>query len=338
MPDSPNGAPDDARRLVDDYWEELLQHEPLLATHVGDERYDDRLADPTPEGVASRRAFQARALAELERIDRGTVEPVVRGTLDIMEAAATRDLGSIDAHFERLEAVSQMTGPAQLVGHLGSLQRADTPERVERYVTRLHAVPEYLDAFAGIMRDGIQAGQVAPRVVVERTIDMVERIIAAGVDGSPALQPVPESDSDARERVAAAIRGAVLPAHQRHLDALRDYLPRATETIGLSALPDGEAMYAAQILGWTSLSLDPNEVHRIGIEELEGIDQERQEIASRLGFATSAEVIEDLDASGRNHAKSREEMVRLAEDQVRRGWDATPKAYFGIWVHTWPSL
>jgi uncharacterized protein (DUF885 family) len=322
---SDNGSA--ARRLVDDYWEGLLEHEPLLGTEVGDERFDDKLADPSPDGIGARRAFQAKALADLEGIDRAAVEPVVAGTLDIMEAAARRDLANIDAHFERLEAVSQMMGPGQLVGHLGSLQRADTPERADRYATRLRGIPAYLDAIGDIMRAGVAAGQVAPRVVVERTVDMIERLLAAGVDGSPALRPVPEADADGRDRVAEAIREAVLPAHQRYLDSLLAYLPHATETIGLSALPDGDAMYAAQILGWTSLPLDPNQVHRIGVEELAGIDQERQEIASGLGFGTAVDAIADLDASGRNHATTRQDMVRQAEDQVRRGWDAAPSMF-----------
>ncbi len=316
-----------ARTLVDEYWEGLLQQEPLLATEVGDERFDDRLADPGPDGVAARRAFQAKALADLDAIDRTEVEPVVAGALDIMEAAARRDLANIDAHFERLEAVSQMLGPGQLIGHLGSLQRADTPERVDRYVTRLRALPAYLDAYVEVMREGMDAGQVAPRVVVERTVDMIERLAAAGVEGSPALQPVPEGETDGRERVVEAIREAVLPAHQRYLDALREYLPRATDTIGLLALPGGEAIYAAQILGWTSLTLDPDEVHRIGLDELTAIDQERQEIASALGFASAKDAMADLNASGRNQASGRQELVRLAEEQVRRGWEAAPDMF-----------
>jgi uncharacterized protein (DUF885 family) len=322
---SANGSA--ARTLVDEYWEGLLQHEPLMATEVGDERFDDRLADPGPEGIAARRDFQAKALADLDAIDRAEIEPVVAGALDIMEAAARRDLANIDAHFERLEAVSQMLGPGQLIGHLGSLQRADTPERVDRYVTRLRALPAYLDAYTAIMQEGVDAGQVAPRVVVERTVDMVERLVAAGVDGSPALQPVANGNSEGRDRVVDAIREAVLPAHQRYLDALREYLPRATETIGLLELPGGDAIYGAQILGWTSLALDPEEVHRIGLDELAAIDEERGQIASALGFASAKDAMADLNGSGRNEASSREELVRLAEDQVRRGWEAAPSMF-----------
>ena len=48
----------------------------------------------------------------------------------------------------------------------------------------------------------------------------------------------------------------VLPAYRRYLEALKEHRPSATETIGLSALPDGERMYAAQILAWTTLPLD----------------------------------------------------------------------------------
>jgi uncharacterized protein (DUF885 family) len=127
--------------------------------------------------------------------------------------------------------------------------------------------------------------------------------------------------------VADVIREDVAPAYERYLDNLRRYRPSATSTIGLSALPGGEALYASQILAWTTLPLGAADVHRTGQEQLEAIQQERREAATKLGFDDPAKAIAALQQSGRNVASSREDMVRRAQEQVRLGWEAAPRLF-----------
>ena len=327
-----HGAEPDAaavRDLADRYWDQLLELEPLLATQVGDERFDDRLPDPSEEGIARRREVHEAALRTAGRIaGRERLDVVLRTTLDVLEAIARRELAEIAHRFDRLRAVSHLWGPAQLLAELGSLQRADAPERLERYLARLRGIPAYLEACGRVARDGLREGQVAPRLVVERAAAQVERLLALPPEASPAVQPVPEADAGGRARVVEVLREAVLPAFEAYLATLRDYLPRARDTIGLSALPEGEAMYASQVLAWTTLPLDPREVHELGVRELGKIQEERRALAAALGFASAAEALAAHQASGANTARSREELLHLAEDQVRRGWEAAP-AYFG---------
>jgi uncharacterized protein (DUF885 family) len=316
-----------ARALADRYWDDLIRIEPLIGTEVGDERYDDRLSDPSEAGRAVRRSVSESALGDLATIDRSSLDPVLRGTLAVLEAIASRDLANLDAGLERLEAVSQMWGPGQLLAGIVGMQRADTPERLDKYVTRLHALAPYMDAFGPVMRDGVATGVTAPSVVVERTIAQTERILAAGVDGSPAFTPVGD-DADARARVREAVEQAILPAYSRYLDRLNEYLPDATATIGLSALEGGEAIYRSQILAWTTLPLEPEDVHQFGLDELARTQEQRMEIAAALGFDHPDRALEAHTASGRNTAATREDMIRLAEQQVERSWNAAP-AWFG---------
>ncbi|HXF74409.1 MAG TPA: DUF885 domain-containing protein [Actinomycetota bacterium] len=317
------------RELADRYWDQLLELEPLLATQVGDERFVDRLPDPSDEGVARRREVHEEALRAAAAIGgRERLDPVLRTTLDVLEAIARRELADIAHRLDRLRAVSHLWGPAQLLAELGSLQRADTPERLARYLARLRAVPAYLEASARVAPDGLREGRIAPRLVVERATAQVERLLSLPPEDSPAVQPVPEADAEGRSRVVEVLREDVLPGYEAYLATLREYLPRARESIGLSALPDGDAMYASQILAWTTLPLDAREVHELGVSELEKIQEERRAVAAALGYGSPAEAIAHHQTSGANTAGSREELLRLAEDQVRRGWEAAP-ALFG---------
>src|SRR5205823_5645237 len=122
----------------------------------------------------------------------------------------------------------------------------------------------------------------------------------------------------------AVLADDVHPAYGRYLDVLRDYRRSARSSLGLSSLDRGEEMYAAEIRAWTSLDLTAADIHRTGQEYLGRIQDERRRAAERLGFADAPAALAAHDASGRNRAHSREEMLQLAEEQVQRGWDAAP--------------
>jgi uncharacterized protein (DUF885 family) len=317
-----------AAQLADRFWEQLLELEPLLATVVGDERFDDRLGDPSEAGLARRETIHRAALEEAQAIDRSEIGAEARGTLDVLEAVTKRELSSIEHRMDRFQAVTHFWGPANLLADLGSLQRADTPERAERYLTRLAAVPAYLQAIGEVATDAAKAGQVSPRLVVDRTIASLERLLAAGPAESPAMSPVEEGSTELRDRVIAILTDQVWPAHAAYLEVLRSYRDHATETIGLCDLPGGDGMYRSQILSWTTLPLDPQEVHDLGRADIDKIQEERQQIASALGYPDAEKAIVEYHASGRNTPKSREEMVQLVEEQVRTSWEAAP-AFFG---------
>lgn len=321
-------AADPAAILATRYWEGLIEMEPIIGTMVGDERNDDRLGDPSDEGRARRLSFQQGALDELAGIDRSGLDVTMRTTLDVLESIAQRDVAEIAHRFDRLQVVSHLWGPGQLLAELGSMQRADTAERLDKYVARLSSIPAYLAAVDDIVRDAMASGTLTPRVVAERALAQTERLLAIAPEDTPALAPIAGDDTAARERVVAVIRDEVNPAYERYLEALREYLPHATETIGLSALPDGDAMYATQILAWTTLPLEAQEVHDIGVERLASIQEERRAIAASLGSSSAAEAVAAHMATGANTFDSREALLEVARTQVQRGWDAAP-AFFG---------
>ncbi len=321
------GTVNAARTLVDWYWEHLLKIEPILGTEVGDERFDDRLPDPSEAGLADRERLHRGALRTLEKVDRARLDLVTRTTLDVLEAIARRELESIEYRLDRFRAVTHLFGPGNLLAEIGSLQRADTPERLDRYLGRLETVPAYLDAVAHVAQDAAKVGQTAPVIVVDRSIGQVERLLALPFEESPALLPVAEATPDAKARVVELLRDAVVPAYARYLEALRLYRPAARETIGLAALPRGDAMYAAEVRAWTTLDRVPDAIHDLGREDLAGIQEERRGVAARLGHADAAAAIAAHQASGRNTARSRSEMVHRAQEQVYRGFEAARAAF-----------
>jgi uncharacterized protein (DUF885 family) len=319
-------ADQQVRELVDRFWEGLLEREPLLGTYVGDERYDDRLPDLTETGRAAEESASRDAIRELDAI----VAPLdeAQADADLMRAICARSIARLEQRIDRFEVVNHMHGVGTMLAQVASLQQADTPERIDRYEARLRAFPAMLDAATDIAREAVATGVVVPRIVAERALAQLDRILALAPEDSPAMIPLGD-DASARERIAETVRDVLNPAHERFRDVVRDeYLPASTTTIGMSALPGGDAMYAAEVLGWTSMDLDPKKVHELGVERFDGIAAERNAIASELGFASPSEAIADRKARGENTLASPEAMVAMAEDQVRRSWEVAP-SFFG---------
>jgi uncharacterized protein (DUF885 family) len=313
-------------QLATEAWEGMLEREPLLGTFVGDERYDDRLADPSEAGRAADEAAARHGLEELDALDRDELDQSRQLTADIYEAICRRSLARIAHRLDLLDVANHMNGSVALLGQIATLQRSDTPERVARLDARLRAFPAYLEASEDLLREGAATGVTAPRVIVERSLAQLDRLLELAPEDSPVAVA---AQGEARSTIARAVEEAVLPALASFREVLSDvYLPASTETIGITALPGGDGMYAAEVLGWTSLPLDPREVHELGVERLTSINEERMKLAAELGYPDPTTAIEAHTASGANTATTPDQLVALAEDQVRRSWEVAP-SYFG---------
>ena len=187
--------------------------------------------------------------------------------MDMLEAIARRGLAEIEQRLDRLHAASHFSGPVGMLGAIASLQRTDTPERLDRYEARLSAFPAYLDAWTEVARDGVAAGVTSPAIVVDRAIEQLERVLALGAAESPALAPL---RGPRRRRPRPGRRGRRADAVNPALAALPGRASgRACRTRprrwASGRCPAATSIYASQVLAWTTLPLDPSEVHELGV-------------------------------------------------------------------------
>jgi uncharacterized protein (DUF885 family) len=319
--------------VLDAYWDRFLAVEPLFATAVGDPRFDDVLPDPTEDGRAERQRVHAGLLAAADGVDVSRLAPEERRALALAAALARRELGCLAHGMDRLWAVGHMPighrhGPGLVLGVVAFQQPGGTAPQRAAYLRRLAAFPAYLGALAANAREGLASGVVAPRAVVARTVGQVERLLATPVADSPALAPLAGGGDQERSRGVEALRERVYPAYARLLEVLRDYLPRAQEALGLGALPGGEEIYRSEVLGWTTMPLEPDAVHQLGREHLQQVQDDRMALARRLGHADPAEAVAALQDRPGGRLAVREQILALARDQVARSWEALP-AWFG---------
>ena len=282
--------------LFERHFEDMLRLNPVMATYIGDHRYDDQL--PNSIGPAYRteaKALNARYLAEVKAIDPARLSPADRISYDIFVRERQRERAA-ERFPDYLLPINQAGSMITSMPSLGSGKNAqpfNTVEDYERWLKRLDGMVAWMDQAIANMREGMVKGVVQPRPVMEKVLPQLEAMIVAQPEESLFFAPVrafPEAIGAAdRERLTAAytaaIRDKVTPAYVRLRDFVRDeYLPRTRDTVAWSALPDGQAWYAFYAQEHTTTTMTAEEIHQLGLSEVKRILGEMDQVRQTVGF------------------------------------------------------
>jgi uncharacterized protein (DUF885 family) len=321
----PNAA---VNELADRFFDGVLGREPIFATILGDDRFDDRLPDLGAEGRAAEAKAYRDVLAEAESIDEAALEVEQVITRDMLMLVARNQLEALDRKQYQL-AINHISGVQTMPVMVAQYQIADTPERLAKLLTRFAAYPTAIEQYIDTLREGIADGRTGADIPVRKQIEQIDRLVATPTDQFPAVTLAHVADDEARAQAAAAVDEHIKPALQRLSSFLADeYQPHARKEPGLSATPDGDEAYRLAIRLQTTVSTTAEEVHAFGLEDLTRIEAEMDEIARRLGHPDRLALKEALLTDPTNHTDSREAIVELAVGQTERAFAAAP-AYFG---------
>jgi uncharacterized protein (DUF885 family) len=198
----------------------------------------------------------------------------------------------------------------------------------------------WIDRHIAGLRDAARDGLVAPRALVDSVVAELDDVLAAPAESwtlaAPAAMAQPGWSAGDHQRfadaVANAVRDGIRPAFQRQRAFLADELrplARPDDRPGLSHIPGGSDAYARLVAAHTTLDLDPEAIHAIGVEEVARIDAAFEELGGRmLGTSSTAETIARLRDDPTLRFSARDEVLETAETSLRRANEAIP-AWFG---------
>ncbi len=290
-PHALGGAADDALlHLLTEDLAAQREANPVGASQHGLRNFDALMPDVSPEAQAAFVTSSRDRLARLELVDRSQLTPENVLNAELLEYELTLRIDA--APFMRWQTpVSQMSGPQLWIPQLPDQLTFATVRHLEDYLQRLEAIPAYLVHVEMNMRAGMDTGRVPPQLVMGSTIDQALQHTGEAFERAPMRHPLyaPFGDHlatpELREAATETISERVIPAFERFGMFLRDeYVPACRETIACIDLPDGEALYALRIRAMTSLAYSPEQIHRIGISEVERIHTEMQETILRSDF------------------------------------------------------
>lgn len=282
--------------LFDKYYEERLRLYPLEATSIGDNRYNDRLPiDFIDQYRDTLHDFYNRYSVYLKQFERDNLNDQDQLSYDVFKREMEINLEGLTYH-ENYIPFQQFWGLPLTMGQLGSAEGNQPFKTVKDYndwISRASKFGAWSDSAIVYFRKGIAAGYVLPKALVVKMIPQMEAMVVASDTASLFYSPVKKYPADFsaadKDRLTAAfttlIHQQLIPAYKKLGDFLKnEYLPKARETSGVSALPDGDKYYQYLIKSQTTTNKAPEEIYQIGLNEVARISRLQDSVKNSVGF------------------------------------------------------
>jgi len=321
--------------LLDEEWQYELRSDPEMATTLGDNRYNDRLTDHSPQFHESDLEAKRNFLARFEAVDPVGFPPQDALSRTLMIRNLRREIEG--AQFKSWEMpVNQMAGPHIDLLDLVTLTPFNDLHDYDNYQSRLHQVSRALDQTIANMRQGLQDHLMPPRYLLEKVTSEAQEIAGQRGEASPFAKPLaklPPNISAAdqqrlRSAVLATINDEILPAYERFAKFVRDdYAPHGRSDPGVWALPDGPARYRYEIRRLTTTDLTAEQIHQIGLKQIAEIEAQMLILAHKLGFNDLASLNDHIKKDRSLYATSGEQVLDLYTKYARQMEAQLPKLF-----------
>ena len=212
--------------------------------------------------------------------------------------------------------------------YLNERQQLRDAAEYQRYIARMRQIPRYFDEQIVNMRAGIARGFTVPKATLTGRDKSIEAFIDDDLDknvfyGAFKTMPstIPAAQQQALRRQAAdAIQQSVLPAYRKLLTFYTtEYYPNARTTVSAHDLPDGDAFYRSQVKEYTTTDLSPEEIHKIGLAEVDRIQAAMLKTMTDSGFkGTFPEFLHFLRTDPQFIAKTPDELMGVSAYVAKR--------------------
>ena len=286
----------DFGKLCDQYYEDYLKLNPMVATYAGDNRYNHLLPnDGSVAYLSAVRQFDRQYLDSLKKYNPDELDDNDRLSYDVLKDQLEENLEGMKYHLEYLP-FNQMGSLPLTMGQLGSgtgAQPFKTVKDYDNWLKRITAFSVWADTAIGNFRKGVTAGIVFPKALVVKMYPQMLSMVVSDPKTSLFYAPVnhlPKEFSAAdqqriREAYVKAISTELIPSYKKLGEFLKnEYLPKARTTSGISAVPGGKDIYAYVVKQQTTTTKSPEEIYQTGLREVERIHHQMDSIKTVTGF------------------------------------------------------
>lgn len=297
-------AEDDALRLLDELAEHLLVLMPESATSLGIDTgarsaLRSRLGDRSPAGQTRIADTLRTDLARVEALDVSGLPYATRTSFEVVRSAYATALAGYALPYGDVAVGGWRNSPYVVIQNLGAYldvprfldsdHRIAGAEDAEAYLARLEAFPEVLDGELARMQAAHAAGLVPPAFLIDRALDQLRLTAERARGGGPLVTSLERRTGTIPgtwgQRALTIVQRDVAAALERQIAEFEAQRSQSTDEAGMWARPDGDAYYAWALRAATSTSLTPDEVHKMGLSELEGLHAQMDEILKSVGYA-----------------------------------------------------
>ncbi|HXY49770.1 MAG TPA: DUF885 domain-containing protein [Terriglobales bacterium] len=278
--------------LFDEQYETDLRNFPERATAFGDYRYNDMLADHSLAAIIQRNQTDRAFLVRLQAIPTAGFPEQDQLSHDLLVRVLQQRIA--DFGFKEYEMpINQQNGIHTSLADLPLSVPLDSVKHYKDYIARLHQIPRVLAQTTEVLRAGMRDKLMPVRFLAEKLPLQCDGIVGSDPFLLPTKKYPPDISAADQKRLTEEINSAitqdVIPAYKTFAEFLRtEYAPQGRTTLSVTSLPDGEKRYQNDIYGRTTTHLTADEIHQLGLREIERIQDEMTALAKKQGFADLA--------------------------------------------------
>ena len=334
----------EASALLDSIAENLLRLSPEGATSLGIDKGEhaalrSRLGDRSAAGQR-RVADTLRAdLARANTIDTSTLDHSTRTSVEVVKSAYATALEGFALPYGDVAVGGWRNTPYVVIQNVGayldvprfldSEHQINEAADAEAYLSRLQSYPAQLDGELERAAEARAKGLVPPDFLLDKALGQLRQSVDGARKGGSLVESIERRTREKNipgnwaERARAIVQQDVVPALERQIAELTAERSQAKSAPGMWAQPGGDAYYAWALKASTTTTMTPDEVHRMGLEELRALQARMDPILRSLGY-TKGSVGERMQALGKDPRykfspgdKGRAEIMTFIEERVR---------------------
>ncbi len=277
--------------LLDEHWNWQMSAAPVWASMLGDRRFNRAWSDISlaalEEHHKARRDFLRRTYA----IDRNELSAEDQLNYELFRRQLQDEVDNYQFNSHLMPFSHR--GGIQNLENLSNRLRLSTVQDYDDWLARIDQIDERIDAVIKLAEAGRKQGYMPPKILLQRLPSQIAQQVVDDVEESPlfaAFKNLPAEFSEAdqarlRIRARTVLEDDIVPAYAKLAQYVdRTYLPAARDSVGLSDLPNGNAWYEHLTRSYTTTRKSPDEIHRLGLEEVKRIRDEMQRVIDDVEF------------------------------------------------------
>ncbi len=310
------------------------------------------LSDYSPAGVVKSKeatqeilnrlvSFDSKGLSESNRLNLAILKTELTNAV---EASEVVEYGRLSPGMFRVYQLDQFIGAHSFVlSLLASAQPVGSEQEALDYLARLKRIPEAFEDLMISMDADAQRGVVPPDFVLNKIIASIETAIEPAVEDNPLVTSFAEkvqaaevADAEAlKAQVIEVVATVVYPAYKKLVADLTDMLPKSVHEAGIWRLPNGDKLYQALILQQANTDLSADEIHDLGLADVDRISAEMDTILKQVNYTegTVAERMLALSEDKRfiypNTDEGKAAIIAVLNEQMAEITKELPK-WFGV--------
>ena len=297
----------DFSSIPKNYFDDKNAMSPLDATQSGQNEYNDQLQfEMTDSYRKSQEAFFDKYQTAINTVDKEALSEEEKNSYEIIkwEVEIGKDLLKQPTN---LIPVHQFWGTHLTMGQFAggtSAQPFKTEKDYTNFLKRMDKYAVWIDSAMVYMKKGMAKGVVLPKALTVKLIPQFAEMETPNIEdnlfySSIKLMPksFPESiKKDLTAKYTATIANKLIPQYKKMADFLtKEYLPASRTTSGIGSLPFGKEAYATYVKQWTTTDMTPEQIHELGLKEVERLTAEMEKVKTQVGFkGTLIEFFEEV--------------------------------------------